>query len=285
MQLLHFNNFTDYSLLDTGNGKRLERWGEYILIRPDPQIIWSPSLSEHDWQQAAAEYVSQGEHGHWVHNKPVPDFWDIKFHDITLLAKLTPFKHTGIFAEQAAHWEWLEAHLKDSPPLRILNLFAYTGGATMWLTKRGHTVTHVDASRPSIAWAKKNQAANNFTPDSIRWILDDAATFVARELKRGQQYDGIIMDPPAFGHTPDGKSWKFNRDLPGLLANCSALLSPTARFLIINGYATNSSSLALEHILKRALPERGAIDFGELCLKQDSTGELISTGIFTRWSN
>jgi 23S rRNA (cytosine1962-C5)-methyltransferase len=286
MKLETFQQFMDFQLLDTGDSYRLEQWGPVRLMRPDPQIIWKRSLPTSEWQKATAEFVGGGERGKWTKRSQVPASWPVYFRpDIKMLARLTPFKHTGIFAEQAAHWEWLTDLLKDQPPLKILNLFAYTGGATMILTRLGHQVTHVDSSKPAIAWAKENQTANRFGSESIRWILDDAAKFAQRELVRGQKYDGIIMDPPAFGHSPSGKTWKFNRDLPQLLMNCADLLSKDAKFLIVNGYATNSSALALLNILEDVMDERsGSIDYGELCLKEKA-GRMISTGIFARWQS
>ncbi len=305
MQLETFDQFLDYQLLDTGDGARLEQWGPIRLKRPDPQIIWKQSLSQSEWDAVNAEFIGSGERGKWSRKGTIPEKWDVYFRpDIKLVAKLTPFKHTGIFAEQAANWEWMtnivgQANNSTTGPLKILNLFAYTGGATIVLTRLGHFVTHVDASKPAIAWAKENQFANKFEPDSIRWILDDATKFVQRELNRGESYDGIIMDPPAFGHSPSGKTWKFNRDLPKLLEQSVALLSDHPKFLLINGYATNSSSLALGNILEDAMARRadleGKIEFGELCLehkfghKKSSASrgaELnrkISTGIFARW--
>lgn len=295
MQLETFEQFLDYELLDSGDGARLEQWGNIRLKRPDPQVIWQPSLPLKEWDLANAEFIGSGERGKWQKKSVIPEKWEVYFRpDIKLVAKLTPFKHTGIFAEQAANWEWMTeiAGLSSGSttgPLNILNLFAYTGGASMVLTRLGHKVTHVDASKPAIAWAKENQHANRFDPESIRWILDDAAKFVQRELNRGSTYDGIIMDPPAFGHSPTGKTWKFNRDLPSLLENCVGLLSPKAKFLLINGYATNSSAISLGNILEDAMAKRSdlnnpdsKIEFGELCLQQ-KTGRKISTGIFARW--
>lgn len=286
MQLETFEQFMDYQLLDTGNGYRLEQWANIRLKRPDPQIIWEPTLSSAEWNNIHAEYIPSGEKGKWMIKKNIPEKWEVYFRpDIKMVAKLTPFKHTGIFAEQAANWEWMIDATKDSAPLNILNLFAYTGGATMVLTRHGHFVTHVDASKPSISWAKENQLVNKFAPDSIRWILDDAMKFVQREISRGQRYDGIIMDPPAFGHSPTGKTWKFNRDLPELLEMCVQLLSEEAKFLLINGYATNSSSIALGNVLEDKIKQReGQITYGELCLQQPSE-RFISTGIFARWQN
>jgi 23S rRNA (cytosine1962-C5)-methyltransferase len=294
----------DFELLDTGDGFRLERWGEAILARPDPQIIWQKSLPQSEWQKADAIFVNRGKdtesegerRGQWEIKNHLPDPWTINFNNLKFLLKLSPFKHTGLFAEQSAQWNWMMSRLQikepksktDSdnlnPKFKILNLFGYTGGATMVLAKAGCFVTHVDASKPAITWANENHALNNLPADSARWILDDAVKFVKREVKRGTQYDGIIMDPPAFGHSPSGKTWKFNDDLPELLQLCVQLLSPKAKFLLINGYATNSSALALNNLLQDAMRERsGNIDCGELCLKQ-TNGRTISTGIFARWS-
>jgi 23S rRNA (cytosine1962-C5)-methyltransferase len=304
MILDSFKNFPDFELLDSGNGFRLERWGQVILKRPDPQIIWPQSLPNDQWDKAWAIFESAkgSEQGKWNIKKSLPKPWVLNFNNTKLLLKLSPFKHTGLFAEQATNWEWMleriknqELGIKKNPKLKILNLFAYTGGATVVLAKAGCNVTHVDASKPSITWANENAKINNLPKDSIRWILDDCAKFVKRELKRGSQYDGIIMDPPAFGHSPDGKTWKFNQDLPDLLYNCVKLLSLTAKFLVINGYATNSSALALNNLLEEATKQKqGTIEFGELCLKQktasprlavSATDRKISTGIFARWSN
>lgn len=304
-------NFSGFELLDTGSGFRLERWANVILQRPDPQIIWDQSLPHEQWDKAWAVFNSRGKiaelnaegRGNWEIIKPMPEPWTINFGDVypvksgeagvspiakqfngvKFLLKLSPFKHTGLFAEQAANWEFMRSKIKDKG-LKILNLFAYTGGATMVLAKAGCQVTHVDASKPAITWANENAELNKLPKESVRWIFDDCAKFVKREIKRGVKYDGIIMDPPAFGHSPTGKTWKFNDNLPGLLNDCVQLLSDNAKFLIVNGYATNSSALALNNLLEDSIKSRGGIiEFGELCLKQKS-GRLISTGIFARWS-
>lgn len=298
MLLETFKNFGNFELLDSGKGLRLERWGDAVLQRPDPQVIWPRSLPDETWDKAWAIFKSASgtEKGKWEIKQKLPYPWVINFQDVKFLLKLSPFKHTGLFAEQAAQWEWILEKISNDkfqisnkiqiPKLKILNLFAYTGGASMVLAKAGCQVTHVDASKPAISWANENHKLNNLPVDSVRWILDDAVKFVQRELKRGAKYDGIIMDPPAFGHSPTGKTWKFNSDLPGLLSNCVKLLSDNAKFLVINGYATNSSAVALNNLLEDALkskPGESQIEFGELCLKQ-KTGRMISTGIFARSS-
>lgn len=284
MLLETFKKFPDFELLDTGDGFRLEKWGSVILQRPDPQIIWSHSLPATEWNKVQAIFRpgSGEDKGKWDIKKQPPQPWLVEFGHVKFLLKLSPFKHTGLFAEQAAQWEFVMERLKDSK-VKILNLFAYTGGATMVLAKMGCQVTHVDASKPAITWANENHKLNQLPENTVRWILDDAAKFVKRELKRGVKYDGIIMDPPAFGHSPSGKTWKFNEDLPGLLKDCAQLLSANAKFLIVNGYATNSSALSLNNLLEDSMQnKKGQIEFGELCLKQKS-GRLISTGIFSRW--
>ncbi len=310
MLLESFQQPWDYELLDTGNGYRLERWGDTLLARPDPQIIWPKSLPDEEWEKATAKFITGkgDEKGKWELKGKIPSPWIIQNQDTKFLLKLSPFKHTGLFAEQAAQWEWMVSKIKNEKlgiknekpiqhsAFKILNLFAYTGGATMVLAKAGCQVTHVDASKPSITWANENYKLNSLPANSVRWMLDDAVKFVKREIKRGNKYEGIIMDPPAFGHSPDGKTWKFNQDLPGLLADCIKLLSSDAKFLVINGYATNSSALALNNLLENTAKDLGGkIEFGELCLKhpirnKDSneakkSERLISTGIFARWSH
>lgn len=310
MLLEYYKEPWDFELLDTGNGFRLERWGSMILQRPDPQTIWNKNLPESEWRKADAMFVSgRGEErGRWQIKKPAPEPWIVKFRGTSFLLRLSPFKHTGLFAEQAAQWEWITKQISNfsasggqfpisnerpsikDKEFKILNLFAYTGGASMVLAKAGCQVTHVDASKPAITWANENHKLNDLPKESARWILDDASKFVKREIKRGSQYDGIIMDPPAFGHSPTGATWKFNEDLPELLENSIKLLSPNAKFLVINGYATNSSALALNNLLEDKITGKpGKIEFGELCLRQtartSSLERFISTGIFARWHN
>jgi 23S rRNA (cytosine1962-C5)-methyltransferase len=291
LELQTFTHNWDFKLLDSGNGYRLEQWGEVILTRPDPQIIWQPQLPQSEWNKAWANFKSGNEEnkGQWEIKKPLPNPWIVKFQDVQFLLKLSPFKHTGLFAEQAHNWEWMVETIEKSKiknqnkKPKILNLFAYTGGATMVLAKFGCQVTHVDASKPALTWANENWQLNQLPKDSVRWILDDCIKFVKREIKRGAKYDGIIMDPPAFGHSPTGKPWKFNQNLPELLADAVKLLSDNAQFLIINGYATNSSAIAINNLLEDAIQDKGGkIEFGELCLQQKNS-RIISTGIFSRW--
>ena len=279
MYLNGAEKFEDFELIDSGGGYRLERWGQFVLQRPDPQTIWARSLPDDEWAKADAVFRDD----QWEYRRELPDSWIMKFGDMKLIARPTNFKHTGVFPEQAANWAQMGELLEGMDKPRVLNLFAYTGAASVWLTKRGAFVTHVDASRPAIGWAKDNQELNGLEPDTIRWMLEDAAKFVKNEAKRGAQYEGIVMDPPAFGHSPTGKIWKFNEQMPAMVADCVKLLSPQAKFLIINAYATNTSELAIQNLLQDAMAGReGAIEAGQLCLAQRS-GRLLSTGIFTRW--
>jgi 23S rRNA (cytosine1962-C5)-methyltransferase len=271
--------FKDFELIDSGDDYRLERWGEYVLARPDPQAIWSRSEPASVWDLAHAVFRNDA----WEKRSELPDHWDLSYSDMKLRVRPMNFKHTGVFPEQAANWALMSDALKGVAEPKVLNLFAYTGAASVWLTKRGAFVTHVDASRPAIGWAKDNQELNSLAPDTIRWMLEDAAAFVKKEVKRGQKYDGIVMDPPAFGHSPSGKIWKFNEQMPALVRDCVALLSENARFLIINAYATNTSELAISNLLEDSIGSRGGrVEAGQLCLKQKS-GRLVSTGNFTRW--
>ncbi len=292
MEIFADKTLWDYKLLDSGNGQRLEQWGKFRLSRPDPQAIWNTHVPESEWQKADATFDRS-----WHIRTTMPKMWEVHFPlplkrgqthtgpwELTLAARLTPFKHTGIFAEQSANWNWLAEQVLNNPTheqKKVLNLFGYTGAATVLLAKLGCFVTHVDASKPAIGWAKENQALNDLPEDSIRWILDDAFKFVKREVKRGAQYDGVVMDPPAFGHAPDGRTWKFAEDFPLLLSEVQKLLAPKNSFLLVNAYATNSSALALHNVVEDTFPSAGTLATGELCVSQ-ADGRLLSTGIVAR---
>ena len=279
MIILTTPNWSDYELLDTGNGFRLEKFGKYILKRPDPQILWKPKLSKSEWDKAMAVF----ENDKWIIKTKMPNRWLMEYKDLKFWAKLSSFKHTVVFPEQASQWDFIQEKIKSAGKQpHILNLFAYTGIASIACAKAGAKITHLDASRPAIGWAKENQRASGLLGDSIRWILDDAIKFTAREIKRGVKYDGIIMDPPVYGHGPEGEIWDFNKDLPKLLENCRQILSDKPLFIIINAYAVSSSAIMLENMLKD-LNLGGKIEAGELCLKESSSDRLLSTGIFARW--
>ena len=329
MTVLTPTDFPDYELLDSGEGLRLERFGPlasgYVLIRPDPQAIWKKRLPETEWNKADVIYDPESNRGTttmkggWVFKKPIPKKWILEYQDISFYCKLSPFKHTGIFPEQAVHWEWIVSKIEardqrlvkkqtslqplSSKQLNILNLFAYTGISSLVAAKAGAKVTHVDGSFPTIGWAKENDLlTRSKEPDfellpkdnqslsklpdpptggSIRWILDDCLKFCQREVRRGVKYDGIIMDPPIYGHGPKGETWDFNTHFPKLMELASSLLTSNPLFFIVNAYAISASSIMLENVLKDYLPN-GTIESGELALK-DRSGRLLSTGIFARW--
>lgn len=285
MQILTTRGWNDYSLLDSGDGKRLEKWGKYTLVRPDPEAIWKPWLDTDTWKTADAVFEKGAQEKTWKKDSAMPNEWLITYQNLSLFARLTPFKHTGIFPEQSIQWEWIKQKLEGvkSQP-HVLNLFAYTGIASLIAASHNARVTHVDGSFPSIGWARKNQEVSGLLDKPIRYILDDVLKFTKREIKRGILYDGIIMDPPVYGHGPKGEKWDFSEHFPLLLSLCKQLLTNTPLFLMVNAYALSSSSLMLKNVLKDTLGTSfGTIEHGELAL-EDTSGRLLSTGIFGRWS-
>jgi len=282
MNILSTPGWDEYELLDTGDGHRLERFGKYLLVRPDPQIIWKPHLPKEEWLKADAVFAKEKEQ--WKIRNNIPHKWLMHYQNLSFFAELTPFKHTGIFPEQLLQWNWMKEKLK-SQNSKVLNLFGYTGIASLVCVNEGAAVTHVDASRPTIGWARENQKASKLENASIRWILDDASKFVEREIKRGVRYDGIIMDPPIYGHGPNGEKWNFSTSFPRLLDLCRKVLSDKPLFVVINAYAISASSLMLENILQDfAKGLGGKIEVGELALEEKESKRLLSTGIFGRWS-
>jgi 23S rRNA (cytosine1962-C5)-methyltransferase len=287
MIVLSTQGWDDYELLDSGNGNRLERFGAFKLARPDPQAIWQKSLVENEWMKADAVFAKEKDGKEkWVNKNHVPEKWLLHYKNISFWAKLSPFKHTGVFPEQTLQWDWIqEKIITSSSPLNILNLFAYTGIASLVAASAGAKVTHVDASKPTIMWARGNQKASKLENKQIRWILDDAILFTQRDVKRGVRYDGIIMDPPVYGHGPNGERWDFNQSFPKLLEVCQSVLSAKPQFILINAYAVSASALMLENILKDITKGLGGtIEVGELALQEKSSSRLLSTGIFGRWS-
>jgi 23S rRNA (cytosine1962-C5)-methyltransferase len=282
---MSFDSDTGYRLLDAGRGERLEQWGPYRLRRPDPRATMGRARPAENWSQIHAQYLGEAGHGRWERTADLPDRWTIAHGGITLVVKLAPFKHTGVFPEQADHWRWMTSVAAPGATrgkaLTVLNLFAYTGGATMALARAGHHVTHVDASKPALSWARENAAANHLAPDAIRWIQDDAATFVRRERRRGKRYDAAIMDPPAFGRTPDGRVWRLRDQLPELLENVVALLAEPA-FLLINDYSRDAEQQPLAAMLASALDAPGELEAGRLELPLPA-GRVLDTGAFVRW--
>jgi 23S rRNA (cytosine1962-C5)-methyltransferase len=284
-KILTLGDMQDYELLDSGNQQRLERFGSYIISRPDPQLVWKPYLDESEWEKADAVFKRTSESkGRWEMDEKMPEKWLMHYKGLSFYAKLTPFKHTGVFPEQALHWEWIKEKIeKAKRSVSVLNLFAYTGISSLICATAGANVTHVDASHPTIGWARANQTASKLDKAPIRWILDDVVKFVQREVRRGSKYDAIIMDPPVYGRGPKGEIWSFNESFPYLMEDCAQLLTKNPLFALVNAYAISSSALTLENVLIDYMPA-GNIECGELCIKEKSAKRLLSTGIFARWS-
>lgn len=290
MQILISKNWDDYQLIDSGNGFRLEKFGHYIIVRPDPQAIWKPTLSEEEWEKAAVTFKrTKADSGIWQYKAKLPEKWKMSYKNLSFWSRLTSFKHTGVFPEQSLQWDFIQEKINsrigsDNPHQpSVLNLFGYTGIASLAAAAAGAKVTHVDASRPSITWARDNQKLSGLEDKPIRWILEDAVKFVEREIRRGSFYDGIIMDPPVYGHGPTGQVWKFHDDFPKLMKSVSSILSPHPLFVVVNAYAISSSAIMLENVMKDYLPQ-GNSEVGELCLEESAGKRLLSTGIFARWS-
>jgi 23S rRNA (cytosine1962-C5)-methyltransferase len=257
----------------------LERFGDYVLDRPDPEVLWQKKLSPEEWK-SDAKFSDK-----WEITGKVPEKWEMEHGGVKFWAKLSPFKHTGVFPEQSIQWDWINEQISKSTntQVNVLNLFGYTGIASLFAAKAGATVTHVDASRPAVTWANENRALND-EKWPIRWIIDDAIKFTEREIKRGVKYDAIIMDPPAYGHGPTGEVWDFNKNFPVLLENCKKILSDKPLFVLVNAYAISSSSITLANTLLGNFGDLdGTIENGELTLKEKSAGRLLSTGIWARW--
>lgn len=272
----------DYEILDAGNGNKLERWGQVRLLRPDPQAVWPMQ----EPRSVDARYIrSASGGGHWEYTKTLPDSWTIQYRDLTFQVRPTGFKHTGLFPEQAVNWDWMRSLVKKAPkPFRALNLFAYTGGATCALAAAGAEVVHVDAAKGMVAWAKENLALCGLGDKPVRFIVDDVMKFVLREQRRGRQYEGILMDPPSYGRGPGGEMWKIVENLYPLVAECCKLLSPEARFFLINSYTTGLAPTVLSNVLQAALPGRGGrIEAGEVGLPISRGTLVLPCGASGRW--
>ena len=275
------DEWIDYELLDTENGMKRERWGNYILTRPDPQIIWgSGDLSS---KCDAFYHRSNKGGGFWEYNSKLPESWQIKYKDLTFNIKTMGFKHTGLFPEQAYNWDYMINKIKNSNrEIKVLNLFAYTGGATVACLYAGASVCHVDSSKGMVDWAKENVLSSNLSDKRVRYIVDDVIKFVQREIRRGNKYDAIIMDPPSYGRGVNGEVWDIEKDLYNLVNLCNELLSDNPLFFIINSYTTGLSSQTLKNLLEMVLKE-GTVTSGELGIKQKNSQIILPCGIYGRW--
>lgn len=279
------DRFNDYEVLDAGDGAKLERWGKFILDRPDPQVIW-PKADGKLWDRVDARYIREAGGGHWELRNELPDRWIMSHGKLRFYVRPTGFKHTGLFPEQSANWDWLaeRVRLAKGKEINALNLFAYTGGATLALALAGARVTHVDAAKGMVQWAKENYALSNAPQDNVRWIVDDAFAFVGREIRRGRKYQAIVMDPPSYGRGPTGEMWKLEDDLFRLVRLCVALLDDDAELFLINSYTTGLQPVALHNVLSRAIRSSmgGIIDAGELAIPITSGG-FLPCGASVRW--
>lgn len=292
------SNWKDYEVLDTGNGEKLERWGDYILVRPDPQVIWKCDHNHPGWKNNDGHYHRSSKGGGEWEFKGLPNEWsisyDLKSIDEKLSFNLKPFafKHTGVFPEQAANWEWTSSIIKkeaekrsEGDPVKVLNLFAYTGGATMAALAAGASVAHVDASKGMVGWAKENAVSSGFSDRPVRWLVDDCGKFVEREIRRGNKYDGIIMDPPSYGRGPKGEIWKIEESIWPFLENCVQLLSGRPLFFLINSYTTGLQAGVLDHMMGKLITPKfgGKCESDEVGLPVSGTDLVLPCGASGRW--
>ena len=287
-EILRTMGWSDYGLVDSGHGRKLERYGRFTVVRPEPQCWWTPRLSETEWATADAVFdpTDEEDDGRWRFSRTPPDNFPLTWGQARFQARFTPFRHLAFFPEQAANWAWLEHTVAggEEPP-RILNLFGYTGVASLVCAAAGGAVTHVDASKKAIGWARENAALSRLEDKPVRWICEDARKYLQREVRRGSRYEGIILDPPKYGRGPTGEVWRLFEDLPDLVGLCAELLSERARFILLNAYAARISGLSLAHLLADRLRGRGGlVDWGELALQEEAGGREIGLSFFARWS-
>lgn len=290
------DKWKDYEVLDACGGEKLERWGDYILVRPDPQVIWSTPRSHKGWNKKNGHYHRSTKGGGEWEFFQLPDEWSISYQlggsPLTFRLKPFSFKHTGLFPEQAANWEWFSQLLRETGrrtdrPLKVLNLFAYTGGATIAAASAGAAVTHVDASKGMVNWAKENAAASGLGDAPVRWLVDDCVKFVEREIRRGSRYDGIIMDPPSYGRGPKGEIWKLETSIWPLITQTAQLLSEDALFFLLNSYTTGLQPAVLSYMLSEAIarPFGGRVEASEIGLPVSGSGLVLPCGAAGRWQH
>ena len=284
------DNWKDYEVIDTSAGEKLERWGSYLLVRPDPQVIWNTPKEHAGWKKRNGHYHRSSKGGGEWEFFQLPDEWSINYKELTFHLKPFSFKHTGLFPEQAANWDWFSSMIKKSiqeagRPVKVLNLFAYTGGATLAAAKAGAAVTHVDASKGMVTWAKENAAASGLGNAPIRWLVDDCVKFVEREIRRGNTYDGIIMDPPSYGRGPKGEIWKLEDNIYPFIELTAKLLSDNALFFLVNSYTTGLQPAVLTYMIHTALTPRfgGRVESSEIGLPVSTSGLVLPCGASGRW--
>lgn len=285
--VMRTTGWADYELLDSGAGRKLERYGPYRVARPEPQCLWLPRLTEADCPaDAVFDPADEEDAGRWRFSGQVEQSWPLTWGSVRFLGRFTSFRHLGFFPEQAANWAWIEQQAKAAPgPPRVLNLFGYTGVASLVAAAAGAQVTHVDASKRAIGWARENAEVAGLADRPVRWICEDARRYVQREVRRGSRYDGIILDPPKYGRGPNGEVWRLYEDLPELMRLCAQLLSDEARFLICNVYAERISGLAAGSLMREALEGRGGrVDWGELALVERGGERAVGLSFYARWT-
>ncbi len=286
--LMRTLGWSDYALLDSGHGRKLERYGRFRVVRPEPQCLWTPRGAASEWDSADAVFdpTDEEDAGRWKLKGQPPETWPLAWNDVRFHGRFTSFRHLAFFPEQAANWEWLDAAVRRAGGQpKVLNLFGYTGVASLVMAAAGAAVTHVDASKRAVAWARENAELSGLTDRPIRWITEDARKYVQREVRRGSRYEGIILDPPKYGRGPGGEVWRLFEDLPELAGLCAELLSENASFLVLNAYAERISGAALSGLLAEKLAGRGGrIEWGELALVQQDGAREIGMSFFARWS-
>jgi 23S rRNA (cytosine1962-C5)-methyltransferase len=278
--------WADYGLIDSGHGKKLERYGRFRFIRPEPQAMWAPAST--DWQ-AQGEFVPGSDEdggGRWEFAEPVPrEGWTLKWNEVSYTAQTTPFRHLGFFPDMAPVWSWMRERVAGLDSAECMNLFGYTGVGTLAMATKGVRMVHVDASKKSVEAAKANAKLSGMADAPIRWMTDDAAKFVAREVRRGRRYDGILLDPPKYGRGPEGEVWRLEEDLPKLIADCRKLLDENSRFLFLTVYAVRMSALAIGELLNQVFADLpGKVEVGELGVREEARGLTLPTAIWARWS-
>ena len=281
------SNWKDYEILDMANGEKLERWKDVILVRPDPQIIWKDKTFKDKWNKVNAKYIrSNTGGGKWEYNKQIPKSWQIKYKNLCFNIKPMGFKHTGLFPEQAVNWDWMMNKIKNAKrKIKVLNLFAYTGGATVACLSAGGSVCHVDSSKGMVSWAKENVISSGLQDRKVRYIVDDVVKFVNREIRRGNKYDAIIMDPPSYGRGANGEIWQFEENIYDLVNLCTKVLSDNPLFFLINSYTTGISSTVLENILRININKKykGTFSNGEIGLPMTDSKLILPCGIYGKW--